>query len=133
MSGDFDYNVKKKNQRKYIKFSFLVLLICGIIALIWGIYSAQHESIILQYGDETVGLVIEKLYGKTSKKSSTPSYYIRYECFIDSTRYQLLTSISKTGYDTINVGQEYVVRYLPDKNPIYNSKILFNKPIRANY
>ncbi len=43
----FNYNIKKKKESRYIKFSFYVLLICGIIAAIWGVYQFNHQNKIL--------------------------------------------------------------------------------------
>lgn len=129
---EIDYEKKKKKERFYIKFSFYVLLSCAIIAPIWALLNYQHKVKILQYGENAYGVVIGKSYGKTSKKSVTPSYYIRFECFIDSVRYNMIENISKEGYDTTQIGQIYVVKYLFGKNPIYNSMILFNKPVTSN-
>lgn len=123
-----DYK-KKKKERFYIKFSFYILLGCVVVASIWALINYQDKVKILQYGEDTYGVVIGKEYGKTSKKSVTPSYYIRFECFIDSVKYNMIENISKEGYDTIQIGQVYVVKYLRSKNPIYNSMILFNKPV----
>ena len=127
---EFDYKKKKKRERYYIKFSFYGLLICGIIIIIWGLYHSNHNVKILQYSD-TFGIITGKGYGKTSKKSATPSYYVRFECVIDSVRYKMFEYVSKECYDTIQIAQIYSVKYLPDKNPKYNSMILFNKPIMA--
>lgn len=124
-----NYKEKKRRERYYIKFSFYTLFICGVIAIIWGLYDSKHNSKILQYGEDTIGIVIEKGFGKSSKKSSSPSYFIRVECIIDSVKYKLFEPISKKGYDTIQVAQVYTVKYLPNKNPINNSITLFNKPI----
>ena len=128
---EFDYKKKKKRERYYIKFSFYGLLICGIIIIIWGLYHSNHNVKILQYGEDTFGIITGKGYGKTSKKSATPSYYVRFECVIDSVRYKMFEYVSKECYDTIQIAQIYSVKYLPDKNPKYNSMILFNKPIMA--
>lgn len=129
---EFDYEKKKKKTRYYIKFSFYTLLICAIIAPIWALIDYQHKTKILQYGEDTLGVVIGKGYGKSSKKSPSPVYFIRFECIIESERYNMTENISKEGYDTIQIGQAYTVKYLPDKNPIYNSMILFNKPVKDN-
>ena len=129
---EFDYEKKKKDTSYYIKFSFFTLLACTIVALIWGLISYQHKTKILQYGEDTLGVVINKGYGKSSKKSPSPVYFIRFECIIDYKRYNMTENISKEGYDTIQIGQVYTVKYLPNRNPIYNSMILFNRPIKGN-
>lgn len=127
---EVDYKKKKKRERYYIKLSFYTLLICGVIIIIWALYDSKHQVRILQFGDDAVGVVIEKGSGKSSKKTSSPTYYIRCKCIINSERYNFFENISKEGYDTIQVGQAYLVKYLPDKNPINNSMTLFNKPIK---
>lgn len=125
----FNYDIKKKKESCYIKFSFYVLLICGIIAAIWGVYQFNHQNKILNFGKDTTGLLIEKGLWKTSKKSASPSYFIRFECIIDSVKYNITENVSKEAYDTIKVGQKYVVKFLANTNPIYNTKILLNQPI----
>lgn len=122
-----NYEEKKRRVRYYIRFSFYILFICGVIAVAWALYDSKQQNRILQYGEDTIGIVIGKGSGKSSKKSSSPSYYIRVECIIDSVKYKLFEPISKEGYDTIQVGQTYTVKYLPNKNPINNSMTLFKK------
>ena len=129
---EFDYKKKKKRERYYIKFSFYGLLVCGIIIIIWGLYHSNHQVKILQYGENALGIIIGKGYGKTSKKSASSSYYVRFECVIDSVRYNMIENISKEGYDTIQIGQTYIVKYLSGKNPVNNSKILLNRSIKGN-
>ena len=110
-----------------------MLLICGVIIFIWGLYDCKHQVRILRFGEDTIGIITKKGFGKSSKKSSSPSYYIRFECIIDSARYNLFKTVSKDEYDAFRIGQTYLVKYLPHKNPIDNTIILFNKPIMDDF
>lgn len=128
-----DYKKKKKREHYYIKFGFYVLLICGVIIIIWGLFDCKHQVRILQFGEDAIGIITKKGFGKSSKKSSSPSYYIRFECTIDSVKYNLFKTVSKDEYDAFLLGQAYLVKYLPHKNPINNSMILCNKPIMDKF
>lgn len=133
---EFDYEKKKKRERYYIKFSLYTVLICLIIMLIWGFYEASYNVKILQYGEDAIGVITGKGYGKTTVKSPSPSYFIRFECVIESERYNMFEHVSKEAYDTVQIGQMYFIKYLPGKKPLSfpqnNYMILLNKPIKIS-